>query len=193
MKAGTDRGTTIPLLDKVRKFHNNKWESKDTISSYTSRLRDLYLSLENIPQRINRDLAVHKLIDGLPDCHQSIGHAAQQQNLPFIETTPTCLQISRTLQPRAITLLVRHFIPAAVSPLANRMLDKPIVDPSLAAHRGRGGRGGRGFRRSPYPKRDSFCGWCRKHGHLERECRLRQQQLDSGAAGRDMIGVVVYI
>src|SRR5882762_11637341 len=35
LKAGTDRGTTIPLLDKVMKFHNNKWESKDTISSYT--------------------------------------------------------------------------------------------------------------------------------------------------------------
>jgi hypothetical protein len=59
----------IPLLDKARKLHNNKWESKDTISTYISRLRDLYLALENTPHVINRDPAVHILIDGLPDCY----------------------------------------------------------------------------------------------------------------------------
>ena len=47
LRAGCDRGTVLPLIAKVEAFYLNKWEPKDTISSYTSRLRDLYLSLQN--------------------------------------------------------------------------------------------------------------------------------------------------
>jgi gag-polypeptide of LTR copia-type len=189
LKAGTDRGTTIPLLDKVRKFHNNKWESKDTISSYTSRLRDLYLSLENTPQVINRDLAVHILIDGLPDCYQSIGHAAQQQNLPFIETTAYLLANIKDSTTAGDNSTGQALYTRGRQ--SSRKSDARQTDRGSKSRSSRGrGRGGRGFRRSPYPKRDSFCGWCRKHGHLERECRLRQQQLDSGAASRDRSGRV---
>jgi hypothetical protein len=86
LRTGCYRGTVIPLIAKVEAFYNNKWEAKDTISSYTSRLRDLYLSLENTTQQINRDFAVHILIDRLPDCYKSEGQAAKQQNLPFIAT-----------------------------------------------------------------------------------------------------------
>jgi hypothetical protein len=50
LKAGCDRGTVLPLIAKVEAFYNSKWEAQDTISSYTSRFRDLYLSLENTDQ-----------------------------------------------------------------------------------------------------------------------------------------------
>jgi hypothetical protein len=46
----------------------------------------LYFSLENTTQKINRDIAVHILIDRLPDCYKSEGQAAKQQNLPFVDT-----------------------------------------------------------------------------------------------------------
>ena len=86
LRAGCDRGTILPLISKVEAFYKNQWEAKDTISSYTSRLRDLFLSLENTTQQISRDLAVHILIDRLPDCYKSEGQAAKQQNLPFVDT-----------------------------------------------------------------------------------------------------------
>jgi hypothetical protein len=66
VRAGCDRGTILPLIAKVEAFHKEKWAAKDMISSYTSRLRDLYLFLENTDQQINRDLAVHILMDPTP-------------------------------------------------------------------------------------------------------------------------------
>jgi hypothetical protein len=52
---------------------------------------------------INRDLMVHILIGGFPDCYQFKGHAAEQQNLPFIEAhrLPACKY--QGLQSQAIT------------------------------------------------------------------------------------------
>jgi len=84
-KSRCDRGTVLLLIAKVEAFYKNEWEAKDTISSYTSRLKDLYLSLENTTQQ--SDLAVHILIDRLPDCYKAEGQAAKQQNLSFVATT----------------------------------------------------------------------------------------------------------
>ncbi|EED11548.1 hypothetical protein TSTA_008440 [Talaromyces stipitatus ATCC 10500] len=86
LKAGCDRGTTLPLIDQYELFHSNKWEPKDTISTYTSRFRNIFLSLENTSSKIHRDIAVHLLVDRLPDCYKTEGQTAKQLNLPFIET-----------------------------------------------------------------------------------------------------------
>jgi hypothetical protein len=47
-----DRGTILPLTAKAEPFHKRISGRQRTISSYTSRLRDFYLSLENTDQRI---------------------------------------------------------------------------------------------------------------------------------------------
>ncbi|KAJ5085010.1 hypothetical protein N7532_001142 [Penicillium argentinense] len=86
LKAGCDRGTTLPLLAQYESFQSIKWEPKDTISTYTSRFRNVFLSLENTPYKIHRDIAVHILVNRLPDCYKTEGQAAKQLNLPFIET-----------------------------------------------------------------------------------------------------------
>jgi len=91
LKAGCDRGNTLPLLAHVRAFHHSKWEEKDTIASYAFRLRILYLKLEPTPYQIQRDIAVHTLVDNLPDCYKSEGLAAKQLNLSFIETCANLL------------------------------------------------------------------------------------------------------
>jgi hypothetical protein len=38
LKAGCDYSNTLPLLDSILVFYHNKWEEKDTISSYISHL-----------------------------------------------------------------------------------------------------------------------------------------------------------
>jgi hypothetical protein len=78
-------------MSYVTAFHHNKWEEKDTIASYASRLRNLYLMLEPTPYQIQRDIAVYALVDNLLDCYKSEGLAAKQLNLSFIETAANLL------------------------------------------------------------------------------------------------------
>jgi hypothetical protein len=91
LKAGCDRGNTLLLISHVEAFHSSKWEEKDTIASYVSRLRNLYLKLEPTPYQILRDIAIHILIDHLLDCYKSKGLAAKQLNQLFIETSANLL------------------------------------------------------------------------------------------------------
>jgi hypothetical protein len=91
LKASCDRGNTLPLISLAEAFNFNKWEDKDIIVSYVFRLRNLYLKLEPTPFQIQRDMAVHTLIDRLPDCYKSEGLAAKQLNLSFIETSANLL------------------------------------------------------------------------------------------------------
>jgi hypothetical protein len=78
-------------MSHVRAFHHNKWEEKDTIASYAFCLQDLYLKLEPTPYQIQQDIAVHVLIDNLPDYYKSEGLAAKQLNLSFIKTSANLL------------------------------------------------------------------------------------------------------
>jgi gag-polypeptide of LTR copia-type len=188
LRAGCDRGTTLPLIAKVEAFHNSKWETKDTISSYISRLRNLYLSLENTDQQINRDLAVHILIGRLPDCYKSEGQAAKQQNLSFVATA---------------AYLLANIKDSSIS--GDNTSGQALVanESSQASHRGGSRRGGShrgGFyrggshrggsrldSRNPY-SRDLTCNWCKRRGHKERDCRTKQRQIDSGQARLDNYG-----
>jgi hypothetical protein len=91
LKASYDYGNILLLISHVTAFHHNKWEEKDTIASYASCLWNLYLMLEPTPYQIQRDIAVHALVDNLPDCYKSEGLAAKQLNLSFIETAANLL------------------------------------------------------------------------------------------------------
>lgn len=195
LKEGTDRGTKLPLLAKLEQFHGSKWEPKDTISSYTARLRDLYLALENSPYQLHRDVAVHTMISRLPDCFRAEGHSANQQNLSFIGTTAYLLANIKDSVASGDNLTGQALHTRGRQPNQNsRGLDR---------HRSRGrGRGyGRSRHRSPYPQHPqrssnpqlAACHWCKKQGHYERDCMLRLQQLNDGTARRDRHGRVYLV
>jgi transposase InsO family protein len=188
LRTGCDRGTVLPLIAKVEAFYSNKWELKDTISSYTSRLRDLYLSLETTNQQINRDLAVHFLIDRLPDCYKSEGQAAKQQNLPFVATTAYLLanikdDSTTTDNTPSQAFVVRDRQPHQNAGNQSRNRDR------FGRNSNRGGRGGHKFNRGGRQSTDRIsrpsditCNWCKRKGHKERECRTKQRQINSGEA-----------
>jgi len=166
LRAGCDRGTVLPLIAKVEAFYNHKWEAKDTISSYTSRLRDLYLSLENTDQQINRDLAVHFLIDRLPDCYKSEGQAAKQQNLPFVATTAYLLANIKDNSTNGDNTTGQALVVRERQPRQN-------VAKRFGRKSNRGGRQSTGrISRSG----DITCNWCKHRG------RTKQRQISSGEA-----------
>ena len=170
LKDGCDRGTLLPLITKVEAFHNEKWEAKDTIGSYTSRLRNLYLSLENTDQQINRDLAVHILISRLPDCYKSEGQAAKQQKLSFVATAAYLLANVKDSSTSGDNfsgqaLVVQDF---------QQLRDGEHF--SRSPRRGGFRSNGRNF------SRDIPCNWCKRRGHRERNCWTKQRQISSGEA-----------
>jgi hypothetical protein len=179
LRAGCDRGTLLPLIAKVEAFHKEQWEAKDTISSYTSRLRDLYLSLENTDQQINRDLAVHILIDRLPDCYKSEGQAAKQQNLSFVATAAYLLA---NVKDNSISgdntsgqaLVAREHRPPHGTSIPQYRDREPFSHSS--------NRGGSRSSRQNFHSGDTACNWCKRRGHKEHDCWTKQRQIGSGEA-----------
>jgi gag-polypeptide of LTR copia-type len=169
LKAGCDRGTLLPLIAKVEAFLTDKWEAKDTISSYTSRLRDLYLSLQNTDQQINRDLAVHTLIDRLPDCYKSEGQAAKQQNLSFVATAAYLLANVKDSSTSGDNNSGQALVAQDLQQLR---------DGGHFSHSSR--RGGSRSNSRNFSSRDITCNWCRRKGHKERDCWKKQRQIVSG-------------
>ena len=178
LRTGCDRGTVIPLIAKVEAFHTNKWEAKDTISSYTSRLRDLFLSLENTTQEINRDLGVHILIDRLPDCYKSEGQAAKQQNLSFVATTAYLLANIKDNSTAGDNTSGQALVLRDRQPRRNAG-NQPRDREQFRRKHNHSGRRPTGRISRP---RDITCNWCKRRGHKERECRSKQRQIDSGEA-----------
>jgi hypothetical protein len=199
LRTGCDRGTVLPLIAKVEAFYSNKWEPNDTISSYTSRLRDLYLSLETTDQQINRDLAVHFLIDRLPDYYKSEGQAAKQQNLTFVATTAYLLanikdDSTTTDNTSSQALVVRD------RQTRQNAGNQPRDRKPFGRNSNRGGHGGHKFNRGSHQSkgrisrsRDNTCNWCKRKGHKERECRTKQRQIGSGEARIDKYGTAYVV
>ena len=193
MKAGCDRGNTLPLITQLEVFHKTRWEPKDTIVSYTSRIRNLY--------QIHRDVAVHILVDRLPDCYKSEGQAAKQLNLPFIETTSYLLANIKDTVNSGDNLSGQALMARGRHPLrktsTQRLRDRERGSRSSS----RGGRTHPGSR-SPYSRntnsrnttpRNVTCNWCKHKGHYERDCQIRQQQFESGAAKYDSNGLAYLV
>jgi gag-polypeptide of LTR copia-type len=171
LRDGCDRGTLLPLIAKVEAFHTEKWEAKDTISSYTSRLRNLYLSLENTDQEVNRDLAVHILISRLPDCYKSEGQAAKQQNLSFVATAAYLLANVKDSSTSGDNFSGQ----ALVAQASQHLRDGENF--SRSPRRGGSRSNGRNFSSWDFP-----CNWCKRRGHKERDCWTKQRQIGSGKA-----------
>ena len=190
LRTGCDRGTVLPLIAKVEAFYSNKWEPKDTISSYTSRLRDLYLSLETTDQQINRDLAVHFLIDRLPDCYKSEGQAAKQQNLPFVATTAYLLANVKDNSTTGDNTSGQALVIRGQKPSRITKATKYGRNQNRGFNRGGSRLNDRGSRfndRNPN-YRDITCNWCKLRGHRERECRTKQNQINSGEVRKGKYG-----
>ncbi|KAL2813516.1 hypothetical protein BJX63DRAFT_431864 [Aspergillus granulosus] len=184
LKAGCDRGTTLPLMGIYEAFHNERWEANDTIATYTGRLRNHFLALESSEYRLNDEAAVLFLVDRLPDAYSIFGKSVKQLKLPFIEATKYLLDITND----ATTAGDNASGQALIAPNRSRGR-RPNRKPSLQSlrsrdsvssdHRSRSSRGPR-----------TICNWCKRKGHYERTCRIRKAQLDSGAAKMEENGRV---
>ncbi len=186
LKAGCDRGLTLPLVGKMEAFFAHKWETKDTIGTYVTRLRNLYLSIENTEFAPSRNAAVHILISRLPDCYRADALNAEQADRSFIDVTAYLLanikETTTTGDNRGGTALVhrtRH----------------PQRGRGNKSSRGSGsrGRGATGRGRGPgRPNRHNsphiICNWCQIAGHLERDCQIKRRQLADGTAQRNYKG-----
>jgi hypothetical protein len=136
-----------------------------------SRLRNLYLSLENTDQQFNRDLAVHILISRLPDCYKSEGQAAKQQNLSFVATAAYLLANVKDSSTFGDNLSGQ----ALVAQDLQQLRDGEHF--SRTSRRGSSRSNGRNF-----SSRDIPCNWCKRRGHRERDCWTKQRQISSGEA-----------
>ncbi|EED20850.1 hypothetical protein TSTA_080830 [Talaromyces stipitatus ATCC 10500] len=179
LKAGCDRGTTLPLIAQYKSFHNNKWELKDTISTYTSRFRNIFLSLENTSYKIHRDIAVHILVDRLPDCYKTKGQMAKQLNLPFIEIVTYLLANIKDSSSEGDNMSGQALVTRGRCP-NRRTSSRNLRNGGNNSNSNRRERSNRNSR-----NKRLICNWCKREGHYERDCHIRQQQLDSGAAKLD--------
>ena len=148
------------------------------ISSYTSRLRDLYLSLENTTQQINRDFAVHILIDRLPDCYKSEGQAAKQHNVPFVATAAYLLANIKDNSTAGDNNSGQALVLRDRQPYRNAGNQRRDREQS----RRKPNRGGHQSTNRISRPGDITCNWCKRRGHKERDCRTKQRQIGSGEA-----------
>ncbi|EED17244.1 hypothetical protein TSTA_022980 [Talaromyces stipitatus ATCC 10500] len=158
LKAGCDRGTTLPLIAQYELFHNNKWEPKDTISTYTT---------------------VHILVDRLPDCYKTKGQTAKQLNLPFIETVTYLLANIKDSSSEGDNTSGQALVTRGRRP-NRRTSSRNLRNGGNNSNSNRRERSNRNSR-----NKRLICNWCKREGHYERDCHIRQQQLDSGAAKLD--------
>jgi len=200
LKAGCDRGDTLPLLDSVLAFYHSKWEEKDTISSYISRLRDHYLKLENTPKAIEGETAIHILIDRLPDSYKAQGLLTKGLNLSFIETTAHLLANIKDSSSTGDNLSRNALLTRG---RRNQQRDNSSRDSSANSNqsngrgrgrRGRRGRGGhRGHRGQGNHNNHFTCHWCHQRGHIDYNCSTKFLQLANGTAKQDSKGKAYVI
>ena len=113
-------------------------------------------------KQINRDLAVHTLIDRLPDCYKPEGQAAKQQNLSFVATA---------------AYLLANVKDSSTSGDNNSGQALVAQDPQQLRDGGHFSRSSRcGSSRSNsrnFSSRGITCNWYRRKGHKKRDCWTR--------------------
>ncbi|EED15738.1 hypothetical protein TSTA_051750 [Talaromyces stipitatus ATCC 10500] len=157
LKAGCDQRTTLPLITQYELFHSNKWEPKNTISTYTSYFRNIFLSLENTSYKIHQDIAIHILVDQLPDCYKTeVTYLLANIKDSSSEGDNTSGQalVTRGRRPNRRT--------------SSRNL-RNEGNNSNSNRREQSNRNSRNKR--------LICNWYKREGHYERDCHIRTWQL----------------